>query len=125
MAEPGEQRMPIPAVADVLADDRGLGPVEDNEVTPLWILERLRGRRAVFLVLHLAVNDRGESVLRVADDVLPDVEHRSTGGIDERAAALDQARHVGDGDAERRQDHDVARAERVPAFTRIAQEADP
>jgi hypothetical protein len=76
-------------------------------------------------VLDLAVDDGGKAVLRVADDVFPDVEHRTARRVDERAALVDEPRHVAHGHAERGQDHDVVRAQRRPLFARIAQKTDP
>ena len=75
-------------------------------------------------MLDLAVDDRGEAVLRVARDVLPDVQHRPAGGVDERAALARQLRHLLDRDAERRQNHDVVGAERLAPFARIGEEPD-
>ena len=61
---------------------------------------------------------------RVALDVLPDVQHRAAGRVDQRAAALDERLQQFDGDAERRQDDDVVRRQRVERFAGIAEEAD-
>ena len=67
----------------------------------------------------------GEPFARVSDDVLPDVQDRAARGVDERAALGRELRHVGDGHAKRRQDHDVVWPERRRAFAGIRQEADP
>ena len=72
----------------------------------------------------LAVDDGGEAVLRVAHDVLPDVQHGSARRVDERAAAGGEVDHVLDRDAEGRKDDDVVRAEIALAFGGVAQEAD-
>ena len=47
------------------------------------------------------------AVVGVALHVLPDVEHRAAGRVDERAAAADEILEQLHGGAERRQDHDV------------------
>ena len=96
-----------PPCADVVADDRRLVAIEHDEVAPLRILQRLRRRRARLFVLDLAVDDGGEAVLRVAHDVLPDVQHGPAGRVDQRAAARREVEHLLDGDAEGRQDDDV------------------
>ena len=62
--------------------------------------------------------------LRVALDVLPDVEHGSASGIDERATEGVKSLELVDRDAECGEDHDVGRAEFAPAFVGVAQEAD-
>ena len=74
--------------------------------------------------MHFAVNDRGEAVLRIADDVLPDVQNRPARRVDERAALVHEPRHVAHRDAEGGKDHDVVRSERIPALSRIAEEPD-
>ncbi len=74
--------------------------------------------------MHFAVNDRGEAVLRIADDVLPDVQNRPARRVDERAALVHEPRHVAHRDAEGGKDHDVVRSQRLPAFSRIAEEPD-
>ena len=131
-SNPGETASPnrarkrgrAPARSDEVADDLRFLAIEHDEKAPLRVFQRLRRRRARFFVLDLAVDDRGISVLRVAHDVLPDVEHGPARRVDERAALVDEARHVTDGHAEGRQDHDVFRSERFPRFGRLAQEPD-
>ena len=71
------------------------------------------------------MDDRGEPVLRVAGDVLPDVQHRAAGGIHERAALCGQLRHFLDGDPEGRQDHDIISAKRLGVLVRIREKPDP
>ena len=123
LGEPSEERPAVAAIADVGADVAGLGAIEDDEIPAVGILERLRGGGARLLVLHLAVNHRGEAVLRVADDVLPHVEHGAAGRIDQRAALIREAGHVSDGDAKGGQDDDILAAECRPALSRIAQKS--
>ena len=122
--EPRDEGLAIAAVPDVVADDRGFVLVEHDEVAAARKLQRLRGRRPGLFVLHLAVDDGGEAVLRVARDVLPHVQHRPAGGIHERAALSGQLRHFLDGDPERRQDHDVFCPQRLAAFARVREEPD-
>ena len=100
-----------PPPADVVADDGRFAVVEDHEVAPA-VLDRLGGRGLRLLVPDLAVDDRRVPALGVAPDVLPDVQHRPAGGVDERAAAPLELLQHGDRDAERRQDHDVVRPSR-------------
>ena len=61
-------------------------PIEHDQVAAA-VLHRLRGGGLRFLVPDLAVDDRGVAVLGVAAHVLPDVEHRAAGRVDQRAAA--------------------------------------
>ena len=75
-------------------------------------------------MLRLAVDDRGEAILRVPRDVLPDVQHGAAGGVDQRAAALVEADHLADRHPERREDDNVVGAEAVVAFTGIGEEPD-
>ena len=89
------------------------------------VADRLRGGGLRFLVPDLAVNDRRVAALGVAPDVLPDVQHRAARRVDERAAARVEALQHRDGDAERRQDHDVVLAEASIAVAVVAQERDP
>ena len=83
----------------------------------------LRGRRPGFLVPVLAVNDGREALFGVALHVLPDVQHRAARRVDERAPAGDEGLEQFHGDAEGRQDHDVARRQRVERFARVGEEA--
>ena len=84
--------------------------VEDDEIAAA-VRDGLRRGRLRLLVPDLAVDDRGVAALGVAPDVLPDVQHRSAGRVDERAAAAIELLQHRDRDAEGRQDHDVGRAE--------------
>ena len=70
------------------------------------------------------MNHRGEAILRVAPDVLPDVEDRSARGVDQRAAAALEVGQVGDRHAESREDDHVARPERVAIFTGVGEDVD-
>ena len=86
--------------------------------------ERLRCGRLRLLVPHLPVDHRGESVLRVALHVLPDVQHRAAGGIDHHTPDVGEALHLGRRHAERRQHHHVVGAERRTCLVGVAQELD-
>ena len=112
-SKPGETALPNRSrnasrspPANVVADDRRFAVVEDHEVVAA-VLDGLRGGGLRLLVPDLAVDDRREAAFRVAPDVLPDVQHRSAGRVDERAAAAIELLEHRDRDAERRQDHDV------------------
>ena len=122
-AEPLEQGRAVAALPDERAYQLGLFFVAHDEEVSAGVLCRLRRRRARFFVVGLAVDDRREPVLRVALHVLPDVEDRSAGRVHERAALRREQRHVADGHAERRQNHDVVDAERGGVFARIRQKA--
>ena len=113
--ETREKGLAVSSTPDVVADDTRLVTVEHDEITPAGELQRLRRRGARLFVTHFAVNDRGETLAGVARDVLPDVQHRSAGRIDEGAALLGELRHVPNRDAERRQDDDVLGAECLAA----------
>ena len=121
--ESAQERGRVTVVTDVVADDGGLGTVEDDEVTALRVLERLRGSGACLLVFHFPMNDGREPVLGVPHDVLPDVQDRSARGVDERAALARQARHLADGHAKGRKNHHVVFPETVGAFAGVGQEA--
>ena len=88
------------------------------------VLQRLRRGRAGFFMLHLAVNNGGESFARVPHDILPHVQHRPARRIHERASLAGQLGHVADGDAKSRKDDDIVRAQEIGAFAAIRQEAD-
>ena len=59
------------------------------------------------------MNDRRESVLRVSLDVLPDIQYRPTGRIDERAPSSFEPLELPDGHAECWNDDNIFRPERV------------
>jgi hypothetical protein len=88
------------------------------------ILRGLRRGGPRFFVMHFSVDDRREAVLRVAPDVLPDVQHRSACRVDERAALRFQLRELADRHAEGGQDDDVVLPERRAIFAWIRQDAD-
>ena len=93
--EPGRRRVAesrqecgrVAAAADVTRTHASASSaVQHDQVPAARKPERLRRRRAGLLVVDLPVDDRGEAVLRVPPDVLPDVQHRPARGVDERAA---------------------------------------
>ena len=110
------------AVDNVRADVFGLGFVEDDEIVAALVGDSLRGGCLRLLVPVLAVDDRSEALLRVALDVLPDVQDRAAGGVDKRAASPIEARELVDRHAERGQDHHVVSTQRLGRLARIAQE---
>ena len=72
---------------------------------------------------HLAVYDRRVSALCVTAHVLPHVQHRAAGGVDERApAALELLKHR-HRHAKCRKNHDVVGLEALDRPRRIAEEA--
>ena len=66
----------------------------------------------------------GEAVLRVAPTFFQTFSTEPQVVSTSVQPRLDKLRHLADGDAERRQDHDVVGAELVGALAGIAEEAD-
>src|SRR6185312_13656321 len=95
------------------ADDARFVAIADDQIVPAPLLAHLRRRGPRLLVVVLAVNDRGESVARVALDALPDVEHRTAGRVDEHTALVAQRGKVVDRDAEGGKNDDVLRRDRA------------
>ena len=124
MVEGFQERAAVAAVADVVARVRSLGAVEHHEVVAAAALAGLGRRGLGLLVPVLAVDHRGEALLGVALDVLPDVQHRAAGRVHQRAAACHERFEQLEGDAERRQDDDVVARDRIDRFARVGQEAD-
>ena len=113
------------ASADHVAQQPGLLRVEDHDVAPAVHGRGLGRGRLRLLVMQLAVDDRGEAVARVLAHLLPDVEHRAAGRVDQRAAPPLQPLQVRHRHAERRNDDDVVGDEVVHRFVRIAQKTNP
>jgi hypothetical protein len=114
--------------ADEVAHDLGLGTVLHDQELAAGVRERLRRRRLRLLVVVLAVDHRGVAVARVADHVLPDVEHAAAGGVDEHAAFLAQVLELAHRHPEGRQDHDVGLVDGRVALVRlllVLQDHDP
>ncbi len=124
MTEAVEKCLPIPAVPDVVADHSGLVPVEQHEVAAIRILERLGRRSAGLLVLYLAVDHGGVSVLCVADHVLPDVQHRPARRVHEGAPLRGQLRHLRDRHAEGGENDDVVCPKGFAALGGVGEESD-
>ena len=99
-----------PPSANVIADDGRFAIVEHHEKAPAGF-DRLRGRRLRFLVPHLAVDDRRVPAFGIPPDVLPDIEDRPAGRVDQRAAAVLELLQHGDRDAKGRQNDHVFRLE--------------
>ena len=98
--------------------------VQDHQVSAA-VGDGLRGGCLRLLVPDLAVNDGGIAAFGIAADVLPHVEDRSARRVDQRAAlTLELLEHC-HGDAERRQDHDVARPETLNHAGVVGEKADP
>jgi hypothetical protein len=124
MLEARLKRGSLALAPDVVAGDGGLLAVQDDQVMAVAAMDRLRGGSPRLLVPVLAVNDRREAVDGVALYVLPDVQDRTAGRVDECAPALDQLLEELDGDAECRQDDHVVWCERINRFAWIGEEAD-
>jgi hypothetical protein len=108
---------------NVVAHHLGFRSIEHDEILAA-ISSRLRSGGLRFLVPHLAVDDGGVATLCVSADVFPDVEHRTTRGVDERAAPLLELLEQRDRYAERRQDHHVGGAQLVERLPVVGEEAD-
>ncbi len=81
-----------------------------------------------FLVVVLAVDDRGKALPRVGVDVLPDVQHAAAGGVHEHAALGAQELHLHHRHPEGGQDHHVLRRHLGVAPVMVGglgQDADP
>ena len=79
----------VAAVADVVADVVDVGEGEHDEVLAVAILtERAGGGGAGFLVVGLAVDDRGDAVLGVSAHPPPDLHDIAAGGVDHVTTAL-------------------------------------
>ena len=124
LAESGHERLAVAAAADVLADVVGFRPVEHDEIAPAGRLQRLAGRGLRFLVLDLAVDHGREAFTGIAGDVLPHVQDRPAGRVDQRAAEALETRQFVHGHAEGRDDHHVALAQPGRRLAGIAQEPD-
>ena len=92
---------------DVIANVIGIGQREDHEVMALAVAERARAGRLGFLVLGLAVNDRGGRFAGVFADAFPDAHDVAAGGVDDLAAAILDLLQNGKLGAEGGQDDDV------------------
>jgi hypothetical protein len=75
-------------------------------------------------MVDLAVNHRREAGRRIVANVLPDVEDRPTGRIDQSASSLVEVGQVLDGDAKRWENDNVGRFNLVDRAPRIAEKAD-
>src|SRR5437870_8365686 len=120
--------LPAPRSLDVLAYLPRLGHVAHHDVAPARMFRHLARCRLGLLVVRLAVDDRGEAVLRVRLDPLPHVQHRAAGRIHEHAAHGPEPLEVLYRDAEGGEEDDVAgrdRAEIEVAGLRPVEEFDP
>ena len=116
-----------PLALDVLAHVARLRQVAHDQIGAARIPLDLRCRRARLLVVVLAVDERGEAVLRIVLDALPDVEHRAARRVHHHAPDLPQRLEVGDRDAEGGENDDVVRADVRVVEARLAarQKDDP
>ena len=101
-SEAVHEGLPIAVAEDVFAHHLGFGQVEHHQV---GAGEAAGGEG--FLVLHLAVNDRGEGVLFVLFHRVPHLGDPGAGGINDVAAPLAQQLHLLHGGAEGGQDHHI------------------
>ena len=88
---------------DVIAHHLGLGQIQHHQIGA-----RKRAGGEGFLVLHLAVDDRGEGLLLVLLHGVPHLRHPGAGGVDDVTAPLAQQLHLLHGGPEGRQDHHIA-----------------
>ena len=114
----GKAREEVGAVAvaaDVIAHRVCFAAVQHHQVPAVRILKGLRGRGLRLLVMHLSVNDGREAVLRVAPDVLPDVQDRPAGGVHQGAPlSLELLAATATVTPNAGQDHHVARGRDAP-----------
>jgi hypothetical protein len=111
---------PALAAADEVAHHLGLGDVAHAQVLAALVGQRLRRRRARFLVVVLAVDDDGVAVPGVVVHLLPDVQHAAAGRVDEDALLDLQVLQFGNADPERGHDDDIAGLDRREPLGRIA-----
>ncbi len=102
-----EESLLVAAVADVIANVIGIGQRKDDEVMPVPVAERARAGRLGFLVLGLAVDDRGGRFAGVFAHPFPDAHDVATSGVDDLAAAILDLLQNGKLRPERREDDDV------------------
>ena len=82
LPESRHEILPVTAGADIVADKSGLGLVPHDHVMRTRVQRRSGKRGARFLVLKLTVDDRSDSSPSIELDILPYVENRATGRID-------------------------------------------
>ena len=126
MSEACHERVGGRAALDVVTDAPRLGHVAHDEVRTVALFAHLGRGGSRLLVIVLAVDQRRESIARVALDAFPDIQHRATRGVYEDAADSAQGLEVVNRDAERRQNHHVLRRHRrkVEATIRRQQDGD-
>ena len=75
-------------MADVIANVISVRQREDHEIMSCAGTERARAGRLGFLVLRLAVNNRGRRFAGIFADALPDAHHVAAGRVDDLAPAV-------------------------------------
>ncbi len=94
---------------DEIADQASFIHIEHHQVPSVGILHHLAGGSLRFLVVVLSVDDGSEPIPGVTLDPLPDVQHRSAGGIDQHAPDGTQSFEISDCHAEGGHDDDIIR----------------
>ncbi len=97
-----QEGVAITLAQDVIADQLRLFQVQNNQIGPG---KRTGGQG--LLMLHLAVNHRGEGVLLVALHAVPHLGDPRTGGINDVAPPLVEQLHLLHRRTECRQDHHI------------------
>jgi len=107
-----DERLAIALAEDVVADHLGFGQAENHQIGSG---EGTGGQG--FLVLHLAVDDRGEGMFLVLLHRVPHLRHPGTGGVDDVTAPLVEELHLLHRGAEGRQDHHITDAHSEKSLT--------
>ena len=105
--EQAQEPLAAPHALDERAHLARLGHVPHHEIPAARVAGDLAARRLGLLVIVLAMDDGGEPVFGIRLDALPHVEHRAARRVHQHATDGAQPLEVLDGDAERREQHDV------------------
>src|SRR5215217_3807446 len=105
------QGLDVAATFDEVADHPRFVHVEYHEIASLRVLHDLACRGLGLLVVVLSVDEGGVAVAGIALDPFPDVQHRSTGGVDQHTANAAKPLEVTNGDTEGGHDHHVVRGD--------------
>jgi muramoyltetrapeptide carboxypeptidase len=111
MRELTRQRCARNAPLQIVAHPLGLICVAHDQIVAVHVFRRLGGSRASFLVVILAMDDRGEPVPRITLHALPDVEYRAACSVDDDTSDLPERLEVVDCHSERWKDDHIFRAE--------------
>src|SRR5258705_115802 len=103
-----QKHLTHPPSLDILTDDPCLVHITYDDVFPTRILVDLARRGLRLFVVVLAVDQGGEAVARVHFDALPNVQYRSAGRVDKKAADGALQLEVPQRHAKLRANHDVS-----------------